>query len=74
MARKKAPTAAQFTTTPPTPPTRINCPDCDALLAYTKTVLNGVYPVERWDQYVCSRCRQNFEFRIRTKNLRRVDH
>jgi hypothetical protein len=54
---------------PPAPP--LVCPTCDVRLTFRKTIISGVAPVERWDQFVCPRCTSDYDYRHRTKQLRR---
>jgi CheY-like chemotaxis protein len=62
------------TTTPPIDPPRLICPGCDRALVYRSSHLGGVsekHP-EQWDYYVCpSKC-GTFQFRQRTRKLRKV--
>jgi DNA-binding response OmpR family regulator len=61
------------TTTPPTPPPVLHCPQCDGDLEYQHTHLGGVNArfAERWDYFVCVRCGV-FQYRHRTRKLRAV--
>ena len=60
------------TSTPDPPPPQLRCPTCDHPLTYLETVLSGVKPPERWDQFECRACGR-FEFRHRTRQLRSVE-
>ena len=64
--------SAFITSLPPTPAPNQVCPQCDIPLVYRKTAYNGVTPVERWDYYQCAKCGL-FEYRERTRRLRRTD-
>jgi CheY-like chemotaxis protein len=62
------------TTERPTPSLVLFCPTCDRPLKYLKTHMGGVNAKrpERWDYFECeSRCGM-FQFRQRTRKLRRV--
>lgn len=61
------------TTAPPTSPPSLVCPSCDRLLVYVQSYIGGVsskHP-EQWDDFDCPSCGK-FEFRHRTRKLRRV--
>jgi len=60
---------AQFTTSAETPPPQLFCPECDKLLVYRQTGVNGVNPIERWPFFECRTCGK-FEYRQRTRRLR----
>jgi hypothetical protein len=63
----------QTTRTPPTPPPTLACPSCrTVMLGYAKSFLSGARHREQWDQYVCGRCRNVYEYRHRTGHLRQV--
>jgi CheY-like chemotaxis protein len=72
-ARSKA--LARFeTTTPPQAPPKLVCPSCDAPLIYQHSHVGGVsdrHP-EQWDYYACSATCGTFQYRQRTRKLRRV--
>jgi len=68
--RQRRERKARFTTRPETPAPPLRCPHCDRALRYQKTIFNGVSPIERWDRYTCAGCGE-FEYRHRTRNLRR---
>jgi len=61
------------TTQPPLPPPSLYCPTCDARLVYQHSHVGGVSArhEEQWDYFVCPAC-GSFEYRQRTKNLRRT--
>ena len=62
------------TTTPPSPPPLLRCGSCDGTLQYVRSHIGGVsskHP-EQWDYFMCpSGCGQ-FEYRARTRKLRKV--
>ena len=62
------------TTTPATPPASLICPWCDRPLAYDRSHIGGVSDRQReqWDYYMCPACGA-FQYRQRTRKLRRVD-
>jgi hypothetical protein len=62
------------TTRPPTAPPPARCSACDTLLVYRKSHFGGVKSgaQERWDEYYCPEGHGAFEFRHRTRTLRRV--
>jgi len=66
----------RFTTTsPPKSPPALSCPSCDRALKYEKSHVGGVsdrHP-EQWDYFVCpSRCGV-FQYRQRTRRVRRLE-
>ncbi len=62
------------TTHPPTAPTLLICPDCDRPLRYRRTHIGGISAKqsERWDDYGCESGCGGFEYRHRTRSLRRL--
>lgn len=66
--------ARTSTTTPPLPPPRAICPSCDRLLTYRHSHVGGVSERQReqWDWYVCDGSCGIFEYRHRTRRLRRL--
>jgi hypothetical protein len=59
-----------FVTRNPDPaPQPLFCPTCVTPLVYRQTVIGGVKPIERWDQFDCRTC-GSFEYRYRTRTLR----
>ena len=61
------------TRTPPVPPPTLACPACqNVTLCYAKSFLSGARHREQWDQYVCGRCRNVYEYRQRTGHLRHI--
>ncbi len=62
------------TTTPPMAPPELVCPACDQPLRYLKSHVGGVnarHP-EQWDDYECQGGCGVFQYRQRTRKLRRV--
>jgi hypothetical protein len=60
---------ARVTTNPDPVPQSLFCPTCVTPLVYRRTVIGGVKPIERWDQFDCRTCGA-FEYRYRTRTLR----
>lgn len=62
------------TTTPPLTPPRAICPSCDRLLTYKHSHVGGVTERQReqWDWYMCAASCGIFEYRHRTRKLRRL--
>jgi hypothetical protein len=58
-----------ITTTPDIAAPSLHCPSCHQLLGYRRTILSGVHPLERWDEFTCHSCGP-FEYRHRTRHLR----
>jgi hypothetical protein len=65
--------AAQLTKEPAAPAPHLICPSCDFRLTFLNTVINGVNPIEYWDRFACARCGGAFEYRRRTRKLRRTN-
>jgi hypothetical protein len=61
--------SAQITSNPDPAPQPLFCPTCVRPLVYRQTVIGGVKPIERWDQFDCGTC-GSFEYRCRTRTLR----
>jgi CheY-like chemotaxis protein len=61
------------TTTPPTQPPPLICPECQRALKYEHSHIGGVShrQAEQWDTYVCKTC-GGFEYRQRTRKLRQL--
>jgi CheY-like chemotaxis protein len=62
------------TSSPPSAPPELICPMCDEMLTYQYSHVGGVndHHSEQWDHYVCpDRCGV-FEYRQRTRKIRRV--
>jgi CheY-like chemotaxis protein len=62
------------TTGPPTPPPPLVCPACDRPLRYLKSHIGGVSERhrEQWDYFECTRGCGTFQYRQRTRRVRRV--
>jgi CheY-like chemotaxis protein len=62
------------TTTPPQAVPSVVCPVCDQPLRYTKSHIGGVSErhQEQWDYYECAVGCGTFQYRQRTRKLRRV--
>jgi two-component system, cell cycle response regulator DivK len=62
------------TTEPPTAPPALLCPSCDQPLTYIKSHIGGVSErhAEQWDSFECTSGCGNFQYRQRTRKLRRV--
>jgi CheY-like chemotaxis protein len=67
--------ARATTTTPPASPASLQCPSCADLLIYVESHIGGVSArnAEQWDYFCCKRCGL-FQFRRRTRMLRRVSY
>jgi hypothetical protein len=50
----------------------MTCPACLQPLSYKHTIVGGVQPPERWDHFECPRRCGQFEYRHRTRKLKRV--
>jgi two-component system cell cycle response regulator DivK len=64
----------QDTTTPPAPPPELVCPVCDQALVYRRSHVGGVSERhrEQWDYYDCANGCGLFQYRERTRKLKRV--
>jgi CheY-like chemotaxis protein len=62
------------TTTPPASPPALVCPSCDSPLTYEQSHVGGVSErhAEQWDHYVCPESCGVFQYRQRTRTLRRL--
>jgi two-component system chemotaxis response regulator CheY len=62
------------TTTPPLAPPTAICPSCDRRLTYQRSHVGGVNErqPEQWDWFVCPSSCGTFEYRHRTRSLRRL--
>ena len=62
------------TVVPPTAPPTLMCPNCDKPLRYLRSHLGGVSVKhrEQWDYFECPRRCGTFEYRTRTRKLKRV--
>jgi len=61
------------TTTPPHTPPQLRCPQCDGTLQYEQSYVGGVTQkfAEQWDQFRCPSGCGTFQYRHRTRSLRR---
>jgi two-component system cell cycle response regulator DivK len=62
------------TVAPPSPPPELRCPTCDRMLIYERSNVGGVsdrHP-EQWDYFTCSGTCGMFQYRHRTRKLRRI--
>jgi two-component system, cell cycle response regulator DivK len=62
------------TADPPQPPPTLLCPECDEPLRYQRSRIGGVNDRhrEQWDYFECRRRCGMFEYRQRTRKVRRV--
>jgi two-component system, cell cycle response regulator DivK len=62
------------TTEPPTAPPALICPNCDQPLKYLRSHVGGVSArhAEQWDYYECAAGCGTFQYRERTRKLRKV--
>ena len=62
------------TTTPPIAPPLLKCPECDHPLRYLRSHIGGVTAQnsEQWDYFDCPAACGTFQYRERTRKLRRV--
>jgi CheY-like chemotaxis protein len=62
------------TTTPPLTPPALRCPSCDRPLEYERSNIGGVSErhSEQWDYYSCAAGCGTFQYRHRTRKVRRV--
>lgn len=62
------------TTTPAIAPPTLVCPECDRRLVYLHSHIGGVnaYHTEQWDYYKCPSTCGSFQYRHRTRRLRRL--
>lgn len=67
--------AREDTTTPSSPVPHLLCPVCDQSLVYRRSHIGGVSErhSEQWDYFECLRGCGAFQYRQRTKKLRRVN-
>jgi CheY-like chemotaxis protein len=63
------------TTAPPITPPPLRCPSCDQALQYVGSHIGGVSArlSEQWDYYACTKACGTFQYRHRTRRLRRVE-
>jgi hypothetical protein len=76
-ARRKSDVRAHHrceTTTPPERPPALYCPSCQGPLRYERSYVGGVNTrhAEQWDMFRCLLACGTFEYRQRTRRLRRV--
>lgn len=64
----------RFTTDPPVPPPTLVCPQCSQSLVYQRSHIGGVSErhAEQWDYFECAAGCGTFQYRQRTRKLRRV--
>jgi CheY-like chemotaxis protein len=61
------------TTNPPVRPPHLVCPSCDRSLNYERSHIGGVRSrQEQWDSFICPASCGRFEYRQRTRQLRKV--
>jgi CheY-like chemotaxis protein len=62
------------TTAPPVLPPALVCPSCDQPLSYRRSHVGGVSAKyqEQWDYFVCAVCGGTYQYRARTRKLRKV--
>jgi CheY-like chemotaxis protein len=62
------------TTTPPLPVPQLRCVECDAPLKYVKSYIGGVSikHEEQWDYFECTNGCGPFQYRQRTRTVRRL--
>jgi len=62
------------TSTPPIAPPPLRCPSCYRELQYVRSHIGGVSArlSEQWDYYICPNACGSFQYRERTRRLRRV--
>jgi two-component system cell cycle response regulator DivK len=76
--RKRTPLSKAFnrhtTVTPPSPPPTLVCPTCDTALVYQDSHIGGVseHHREQWDYFECPGNCGRFQFRQRTRKLRKL--
>lgn len=56
------------------PPLPLVCPSCDRPLTFERSHVGGVGPrhIEQWDYFMCTAGCGMFQYRVRTRKLRRV--
>jgi DNA-binding response OmpR family regulator len=66
---------SQTTTTPPLTPPALRCRGCDRVLRYVASHIAGASDAkqEQWDTFACSACAAAYEYRQRTRAVRRVN-
>jgi len=60
---------------PPSPPPALVCPACDRSLVYQRSHIGGVneHHTEQWDYFECPSGCGTFQYRQRTRKIRKVD-
>lgn len=60
---------------PPRPAPELRCPQCDRVLRYDRSHVGGVSDAhpEQWDYYVCAGRCGTFQYRQRTRTVRRIE-
>jgi hypothetical protein len=73
-ASLKDPGLRRDTTAPPAAPPALFCPNCDRLLVYERSHIGGVggRATEQWDYFNCPGGCGTFQYRSRTRKLRRI--
>jgi hypothetical protein len=63
------------TRSPAVPPPPLRCRSCDRVLQYLRSYIGGVNArlSEQWDHYSCSGGCGQFEYRHRTRRVRRIE-
>jgi len=62
-----------LTTEPLNTPPSLHCPECDGLLRYVRSYMSGTRrEQEQWDVFGCTITCGTFEYRHRTRRLRRM--
>lgn len=63
------------TVVPPIAPAALRCPTCEERLRYLRSHVGGVSEKhrEQWDYFECPRHCGTFEYRVRTRKLKRVE-
>jgi CheY-like chemotaxis protein len=63
------------TIVPPTTPAALRCPVCGNVMTYLRSHLGGVNLKnrEQWDYFECPRQCGTFEYRVRTRKIRKVE-
>jgi len=75
VSRRKARAHQRYATiTPPLAPPGLVCPDCDRQLLYVHSHIGGVNAnhTEQWDRFDCPAGCGSYQYRHRTKNVRRL--
>jgi len=64
--------AARVTQAPCGAAPQLQCPTSDIRLMFQHSVINGVAPVEYWDQLMCAPCGTAYDYGWKTRRLRRA--